>query len=234
MPSKQFDIDDHLQVTVHKRRTSRSIRLTVKPDGAVHVSIPLWASYRSALAFAQDRRGWIDAHSRPQGLLHEGQVIGKAHRVYFVMRNAEFTIASRVLADKILINYPNTMTPEDPAVQAAAEAAAEKALRRQAMALLPERLAALAKQHSFNYSSMSVKKLKSRWGSCDSNRHIVFNIFLMQLEDHLIDYVILHELTHTQHLNHGPDFWQRMAEVCPQYKWLRKAVHSHKPIIERT
>ena len=49
----------------------------------------------------------------------------------------------------------------------------------------------------------------------------------MQLPDHLIDYVILHELTHTVHKNHGPDFWQKLDEVSGNARGLDKQMRQY-------
>jgi hypothetical protein len=54
----------------------------------------------------------------------------------------------------------------------------------------------------------------------------------MQLPWQLIDYVLLHELTHTKHLNHGDDFWQEFLRHEPAAKALRKIIKTHKPILE--
>jgi predicted metal-dependent hydrolase len=71
--------------------------------------------------------------------------------------------------------------------------------------------------------------MKSRWGSCDQHRNIVLNLFLIQLPWEQIDYVLLHELTHTEVLRHGPDFWRAMERVLSDVKQLRKAVRSAQP-----
>ena len=78
---------------------------------------------------------------------------------------------------------------------------------------------------------MAVKRLKSRWGSCDQHTNIILNIFLMQLPWECIDYVLLHELTHTNVLHHGPDFWLAMTQVLPNVTQLRKAMRDYQPIL---
>ncbi len=104
-------------------------------------------------------------------------------------------------------------------------------MRAQAEQLLPQRLEALASEHGFEYKDVAIKQLKSRWGSCDQQKHIVFNLFLMQLPWELIDYVILHELTHTRHLHHGPKFWGDMESILPRLKVYRRAMRSHQPVL---
>ncbi|MDR1416069.1 MAG: M48 family metallopeptidase [Prevotellaceae bacterium] len=85
--------------------------------------------------------------------------------------------------------------------------------RRQANQLLPKRVATLAARHGFSYNKISIKNIHSRWGSCSVQNNLNFSIYLMHLPDDLVDYVILHELCHTVHKNHGPNFWALMDAV---------------------
>ena len=116
-------------------------------------------------------------------------------------------------------------------MQKAAHDACIKALRKQAEQLLPGRLSNLADRHGFAYGSVQIKHLKSRWGSCDHERNITLNLFLMQLPWELIDYVLLHELTHTQIMRHGPDFWNAMRRVLPNLQAIRKQMRLHHPVL---
>ena len=116
-------------------------------------------------------------------------------------------------------------------VQVAVEAACLRALRRQATSLLKQRLNQLALTHELAYSHLAIKRMKGRWGSCDQNHNIVLNLFLVQLPWELIDYVILHELTHTKVLRHGEPFWSELEKVVPKARQLRKAIKMYHPAI---
>ena len=74
--------------------------------------------------------------------------------------------------------------------------------------------------------------MTSRWGSCDQQHNIVLNLFLMQLPWELIDYVLVHELAHTQVLRHGPDFWQLMERLLPDCRSLRRRMRDHQPVLD--
>jgi predicted metal-dependent hydrolase len=118
-----------------------------------------------------------------------------------------------------------------PAVQSAVKKTAERALRKEAEKLLPPRLGELAKKHGFTYKSIRIKKLTSRWGSCSSERVITLNYFLMQLPWRLIDYVLIHELVHTKHLNHSSGFWSEFDRTMPGAKKIRAELKAHRPVI---
>jgi predicted metal-dependent hydrolase len=231
MPGKDFQLEGGLAVTVYKRRTNRHLRLTIGPSGEVRVSIPAWAPYKAGLAFARSRYDWIMSRRPSTALLADGQAVGKAHRLAFVP-SKDSKLSSRLSGGTVTIRYPSNMTPASPAVQEMARKACFRALKAQANQLLPQRLAGLADAHGFEYGRVSVKRLKSRWGSCDHAGNIVLNLFLMQLPWDLIDYVLLHELAHTKVLRHGPDFWQEMARVLPDAKQRRKRLKDFQPILD--
>jgi predicted metal-dependent hydrolase len=194
--------------------------------------MPYWVPYEAGVQFARSRQSWIAEHreSRDASLKH-GQEIGKSHRLYFEASPVAAKVTSRVSESVVRITHPVACTVADSSVQGAAEKASIRALRSQAEALLPGRLRELADEFDFEYNSVQVKQLTGRWGSCDSHQNIVLNLFLMKLPWTLIDYVLLHELTHTNILRHGPDFWEAMRRVLPDVQVRRKAMKQHRPTV---
>jgi len=233
MASKDFVLEDGLPVTVYKRRGNRHLRLTVAPSGKVRVSIPAWTPYRAGLEFAKTRQNWIRERmmsTRPAPL-QPGQAVGKAHHLRFVPRADATRPGGRLSETLITINHSPADDFGNHAVQQAAHRACIRALRRQAENLLPQRLANLATTYGFTYTDVKVKHLKSRWGSCDQQGRIVLNLYLMQLPWELIDYVLLHELTHTRVLKHGPEFWHAMAEILPAAPNRKKNLRNYQPAL---
>lgn len=234
MPAKQYNIDNIGAVHVYKRRGVKNMRLSVAADGKVRVTIPFWATYASAVGFAESRSQWIQSNlPQPTALLAHGQHIGKAHRLYFEAGDVE-QVRTRLSGSEIRIIRPRQQYITHPDVQAAARRASIRALRVETEKLLPGRLKQLADNYGFTYSDIQVKQLKGRWGSCDNHRRITLNLFLMQLPWPLIDYVLLHELTHTKHMNHGPEFWHEFLRHEPRAKVYRTQIRRHKPILEAT
>ena len=86
-------------------------------------------------------------------------------------------------------------------------------MRKEAKANLPRRVAELAHLYGFSYSSVTIRGSKTRWGSCSALNSISLSLYLMQVPEHLQDYVILHELCHTVHHNHSVQFWALMDVV---------------------
>lgn len=231
MAVKQFDIEGVGPVSIHKRKGSRSLRVSISATGAVKVTIPYLVSYAAGLAFARSRADWI-ASNRPAAAtsLAQGSQIGKAHRLKFLTADVS-TPSSRISGSEIRILRHPSMVITHPAVQKTADSAAIRALRLQAARLLPGRLQVLAAKHGFTYTSVNIKRMTGRWGSCDNQRRIVLNLYLMQLPWPLIDYVLLHELVHTRHMNHGQDFWDTFIACEPEAKVLRKAIKQERPVL---
>lgn len=233
MAYKRFTLPGGTPLTIYKRKASRNVRLSVTPEGEARVSIPRWTAYAVGLRFALSRLDWIKSQQKPPVLLMDGQRIGKAHRLRFAAGSGG-KVTARVSQTEVTVTYPADGDSAAPAVQEAAKRAAIRALRAEAEALLPRRLADLAAQHGFTYNQATIKHMRSRWGSCDHQRNIVLNLYLIQLPWEQIDYVLLHELTHTKVLRHGPDFWRAMERVLPDVKHLRKAVRGAQPLIHDT
>lgn len=81
-----------------------------------------------------------------------------------------------------------------------------EAMRKEAKELLPRRLSELAERYGFSYGRVFIKHNSSNWGSCSALGNINLNLNLVRLPQLLRDHVILHELCHLKHPNHGPEF----------------------------
>ena len=71
---------------------------------------------------------------------------------------------------------------------------------------------------------ITLKKMTSRWGSCSSNGNISINVDVICFAQECIDYVVVHELCHLKHMNHGTEFWKLVSTCCPDYKRLRETM----------
>ena len=101
-------------------------------------------------------------------------------------------------------------------------------MRQEAKATLPRRVAELAYMHGFHYDSLTIRDSKTRWGSCSGRNTISLSLYLVQVPEHLQDYVILHELCHTVHHNHSPRFWALMDTVTDgKAHALRRELHQY-------
>jgi len=224
-------IPDIGEVQLIKNPRSRSIKMTIDRNSVVKVTIPSWAPYKAGEIFLLSKQEWIKEHIKPKTVLKHGDPIGKFHHLYFKSDEKLLSVSSRQKGSELWVSHPHSLKHTHENVQSSARKIAMKALRTQAQTTLPQRLQHLAEKHDFQFSSVSVRQLKARWGSCSSKQEITLNYFLMQLPWELIDYVLLHELTHTKAMNHGPDFWDILNQVLPNAKSYRKKLHEFAPYI---
>ncbi|GIK83626.1 MAG: hypothetical protein BroJett025_02480 [Patescibacteria group bacterium] len=84
----------------------------------------------------------------------------------------------------------------------------------------------IAEKMGLSFNKITLKKQKTRWGSCSSQRNLNFNWQLVHFETPIIDYVIVHELAHLVHMNHSKKFWDLVEKYDPEYKkhvgWLKR------------
>lgn len=73
-----------------------------------------------------------------------------------------------------------------------------------------------------------VRNMTSRWGSCSVNGNISLNVYLLDVEPELFEYVLIHELSHLYHMNHSKEFWAQVARYCPDYKEKRKKLSNYQ------
>jgi predicted metal-dependent hydrolase len=192
--------------------------------------MPFWAPYSAGVAFVESRKDWVISERPETKLLTHGYRLGKAHHITFQSGTGK-GVTTRVVGNEARVMLPTGVRWDDPAAQEAATSVAIRVLKKEARMLLPHRLELLAVEHGFSYKSVTIKQLSGRWGSCSSEKDIVLNCFLMQLSWELIDYVLLHELTHTRVMAHGPVFWKEMELSLPNVTELRKQIKMHKPLL---
>ncbi|OGN29963.1 MAG: hypothetical protein A3A33_01415 [Candidatus Yanofskybacteria bacterium RIFCSPLOWO2_01_FULL_49_25] len=77
------------------------------------------------------------------------------------------------------------------------------------------------KHYQCNFNDIKVKTMKSRWGSCSRKKNLCFNSRIADLPDHLIDYIVVHELCHLREMNHSRKFWNLVAETIPHHRKFR-------------
>lgn len=113
------------------------------------------------------------------------------------------------------VRYPGSLPAEGSgALSSALMPVLVELLREEASALLPEKLSRLAVRYGFSYGRVCIKHNSSNWGSCSAKGNINLNLNLVRLPGPLCDYVLLHELCHLRHLDHGPRFHELLERLC--------------------
>lgn len=102
-----------------------------------------------------------------------------------------------------------------------------KRLAALAKQVIPEKVAYYARIIGVTYGRISIRKQKTRWGSCSREGNLNFNCLLMMAPPEVLDYVVVHELSHRLEMNHSARFWAQVEKVMPDYRVPRKWLKEH-------
>jgi len=220
------------EVTLRKSARAKRLILKITPDGKPVVTVPSYVPYLVAERFVKQHRDWFLEHkaSKPTLQLYEGKQVGKTHVLMFVKKDVA-KVSSRIQGERIMVTYPVVADITDLAIQAEAKKAAIRALKKQAEASLPGLLHTLSNKYGYSYREVRIKTSQSRWGSCSNKKIINLSVWLMQLPNELVEYVLCHELTHLHHMHHQAAFWDELALMIPDYKTRRKALKAYSPAL---
>ena len=203
-------------IVLTKNSRSKRIIIRIKND-CVAVTLPERSTYEEALKFVEEKRNWI--LTRKNNIKTSQKNINNETPFQTLTFCVKLQPADRKnyfisLKNNLLtIEYPATANPESESAQKVFRKAIENGLRYEAKRVLPTMLSALAKQHGFSFSEVKINSSKSRWGSCSSKGNINLSFYTLLLPEHLVNYILLHELCHTKEMNHGAKFWQLLNSV---------------------
>ena len=152
---------------------------------------------------ARARRISIRVHPRRGVVVTVPSYVAYAMGVTFLESRREWVLAALERA-----NARNADLPEGEDIES---------LRAKAKAALPPRLAEFAARYGFRYHRVTIKHNTSNWGSCSSKGNINLNLNLMRVPVPLQDYILLHELTHLRHPDHGPAFHTELERLLADH-----------------
>lgn len=212
MPNKVVHFKSIGPVTFFRNRRSKNIKISVKPDKSVLISFPFFVSEKEVLSFLAGNETWIRQQQNKavakRKIYEVGEIIQtKLHQVELCIGKTE---------DVETIGNVVKVCAKDFSSEKARiflEDILNQVYRYEARKLLPPRLKELAVIHGFNYNKVSIRNNKRNWGSCSSNNNISLNLQMMKLPDELIDYILLHELVHTEIKNHSERFWKKLDQI---------------------
>jgi len=232
---KIYHYKDIGTVVYRKKTGVKRLGIRVKPSGEIFVTIPFYISLKSAEEFLVSKKDWIlRSREKLLSVTNEKLLFNDQTEYHTcchtlrIIRTENNKPDKRISIPYIEVLIPFTENIESEHCQLFIKNAITEAYRKEAISNLPQRLNHYAQEYSFHYSGVSIKKMKSRWGSCSGKNKISLNLYLMTLPGHLRDYVILHELVHTVEKNHGKEFWNKLENVCPEAKSYRKEIQHYR------
>ena len=214
-----------IEVTVTKSRR-KSLSIAIQPDGNLLVKAPLGLPDSEILKWIKSKTGWVirqrekvieQQKANPPKRYRTGEKFSYLGREYELEVRISEGRAGMVgiLEDKIVVF--SKVDSED---------VVEKILNgwyvEQAKIWIPKRVRFFAGQMGESYKNITIKNQKKRWGSCSSDRNLNFNWRLIMMPEEIIDYVVVHELSHLKQMNHSKAFWYEVEKILPNYKILKK------------
>ncbi len=225
--------DEFGDIAIKRSAKVRSITIRLAPNGQLYASAPRYAPLflvrHSIVTNRQALRQLLRQHA--PHIYRDGDKIGKHHSIAIIRTQMVAQPTVCIARQKLLVSLPPKHTIDEPTVQCAIRREVATILRREAKAYLPQRLHELAARTSSTYQRIRFSHARTRWGSCSSTGTISLNIALMKLPDELIDYVLIHELCHTHHMNHSSAFWGLVEQYDSHYRLHRQRLKHETPMI---
>lgn len=204
-----------------KKRICKKISLRVKSTGEVYVSLPLFCPTQLAETFLLSKINWIQERQKALQQKETPLIESRQQFTHFrdleIVTSVDNSFRYKVSPNTIKILIPNNHSIAEGIVQKNIQTIIIETLRAEAKQYIPQRVQELASQHRFTFSQVKISSAKTRWGCCNSQKSLTFSLFIMTLPYHLIDFVILHELCHTIHMNHSEAFYA-LHNQCLQGK----------------
>ena len=198
----------------HKiERRLKHAYLRVEEDGTV----VLRSNGRNAealQAFVASKRGWI-ARQRQVVLQRPRMELGRD-----ILYLGELLPLSEVASHRFQAEAPSALCRSY-----------DRFYRSEAEAFLEARTCFFAEKMGIAYREIRLRKMKRRWGSCSKEGIITYNTLLMQLDQTMIDYTVVHELAHRVHFNHSPAFHALVASFLPGAKEVRRGMRHIRTVL---
>jgi len=111
----------------------------------------------------------------------------------------------------------------------------ERLYRSQVKDLIKEKVDKYIDRIDGGYDKLYIRDQKTKWGSCSGRDNLSFNWRLIMAPEYVLDYVVVHELSHLEHRDHSEQFWQRVEDLLPSYqdgmRWLEE--NNHRLVFDR-
>jgi predicted metal-dependent hydrolase len=216
-------IGDSPRIRVSARARRLSIR--VYPDARVEVVVPPRARPRDVQDFLGAHREWIEAkrahalRNRPVPQVFPPPAIefaatGERWRLHVAGGSGTLRVLEQGEEAARILSVTGAGAP------GAVRQALRAWLLRAARPRLTPRVTALSASTGIPHSRVSIRRQRSRWGSCSVRGTISLNACLLFQRPAVVDYLVVHELTHVRHMNHSARFWQAVERNCADWRVL--------------
>lgn len=233
MTQLSLELDKTLDYQLVLSSRARRLTLRVEPGRGVIVTAPKRFPKRDIPKFVESNRSWIEKSLREVELLIPEIYRQWPPRILNIKALSE--VWHLAYQSELALEPPQAAVPANkqtlilnavPANKASVAAEIAERLTATAREFLPPLLAEHAARHGLAYSKIQVRGQRSVWGSYSSTGTLSLNYKLLFLPAELLDYVLLHELTHTLYLDHSPKFWRQLEQFHPGAQALDKRLRN--------
>jgi predicted metal-dependent hydrolase len=211
----------------------RSISIIVSPDKGVTFRAPYKTSMPEIEKYVQKKSGWIKKHldsfSELKRIKHDKQYTdGELH----MLLGHEYALKITRSAKPFVRQHDNILEVglERTDDRERVRSYLERWYSLKASEIFSKKLHEILlkhQDHHFSPTRLTVRPLKSRWGSCTSKGKITINTDLVKLDEIYIEYVIIHELCHLRNHNHGKEYYMLLSELFPEWKRIRAELRKY-------
>lgn len=202
------------------RSDRKSVAIVIDTDGLVTVRAPKNMPDADISAFVDKKKMWIRTKQEQIAAISEKHEPLKSEDGDSILYLGHSYVISKEPVVDIYIEGDSLVIPMDATMENIAAW-----LKSEAGKIIEERVARYANIMGVGYAGVKMSEAKGRWGSCSSKDSLNFAWRLVLAPLGIIDYVVVHELSHITYKNHSPQFWARVKTVLPNYKeqqdWLK-------------
>lgn len=205
-----------LRTSTRARRLSARVHL----DGRVELVLPRGVSREAVDSFVSRHRGWIESRVAERQAHPPTPFPPRDIPLHAFGQHWRLHLAGGVGRPRAEPIAPGLLSLRGSGERAALAAALREWLRAHCRDPIEARLAELAGQHGFSFGKVQLRFQRTRWGSCSRRGAISLNVCGAFQPPPVLDYLLLHELAHTRHMNHSAAYWHTVESVCPGWRAL--------------
>jgi len=219
-----------IKINVRTSRKARRLRLVSGING-VEAIVPLDYRAEELQSFVSSRKDWIIKTSRYYSRLKERCGGIEPDTIYFLGSKYHFNVVKDKKTSAVVSEAMKVITFH-MADRRRYKEEMQEWYKEQIGKVIAERLPLLAGRLNMKFGKVSIKSQKSRWASCSKKGNMNFNLLLAAAPPEVIDYVIIHELSHLIEMDHSSRFWQLVKEADPEYKRHKEWLAIYSPVIK--
>jgi predicted metal-dependent hydrolase len=203
------------------RSKRKTLALYITDDARLEARAPLKMPKSDIDRFIEQKQSWISKHlSAKAGQFEKRAAFRLDYGDFVLFRGKEYPIEARGKGkagfDGKCFYMPGGFDSDR------IKETVKQIYKQLAKKLLTAKTAEFAAKMSVSPSAVKISSAKTRWGSCSGSDSISYSWRLVLAGDDVIDYVVLHELSHIKHHDHSESFWAEVSAVMPDHKRQRR------------